>query len=442
MTAARTVQARTAVARGVAPVWQRRPISARSLRLLLEGDVDGRYAGRDDPDSGFRLTMALALACSQPGREWTPADFHQALIYTPTRGGWWARKLRERKGTQYAENKLTAMLDKARDFAARNGTITGRPDALEKIAEVRRAVESLCWPTRGGKATNLKNLAARLRLCERSGGLDHTTAVRPLAEQMGCARSTTEASDRRLVEEGWLELLEAGTGKNHGSRWRLRIPEAVLELLARAAPGHFLPPTPSELATVPDPHTYTDTAALADVMAHDAFHHYAHGTSGARLLACLDAVEGLTPAQLQQTTTLDRTTVGRRLREMVADGLVRELEGRYYLTGTLAGEVRLKADQNLLKQAAEQQGTVGMGERRSRRHARERANYQRWLTERAQRRRLARPRLVLVPEGVVDPSTGELLDQRWQGWDLSDPTRPVWRDELKPRAVPDQRRPA
>ncbi|MEU6018263.1 hypothetical protein ABZ826_30835 [Streptomyces sp. NPDC047515] len=43
--------------------------------------------------------------------EWTPADFHQALIYIPTCGGWWARKLRERKGTQYAENKLTAMLD-------------------------------------------------------------------------------------------------------------------------------------------------------------------------------------------------------------------------------------------------------------------------------------------------------------------------------------------
>ncbi|MFF9436768.1 hypothetical protein ACF1BP_23885 [Streptomyces sp. NPDC014735] len=408
------------------PVWERRPLTRRSRRLLLEGDVDGRYAGRDDPDSGYRLTMALALACSQPGREWTPADFHQALIYMPTRGGWWARRLRERKGTQYAENKLTAMLDKAREFAARNTAITGRPDALEQINEVRHAVEHLAWPARGGGAVDQKNLAARLTLCERAGGLEHTTALRPHAERMGCAKSTAEASDKRLVDAGWLELLEAGTGKNHGSRWRLKIPEHVTELLARAAPGHSLPPTPGELATVPDPHTFTDTAALASVMAHDAFHHFAHGTSGARILACLDVTEGLEPAQLQQATSLHRTTVARRLDKLVADGLARECEGLYYLAPDLAGPVRLQPDDQVLAEAAEQQGTAGFGERRRARHARERANYQRWIAERATRTRPARPRPVLVPEGVVDPDTGELLDERWRGWDVRDRYRPVW----------------
>ncbi|MEU6572591.1 hypothetical protein [Streptomyces sp. NPDC046805] len=39
--------------------------------------------------------------------------------------------------------------------------------------------------------------------------------------------------------------------------------------------------------------------------------------------------------------------------------------------------------------------------------ARERANYLRYLAERRRRRPLA-PRPVLVPEGVVDPVTGEL----------------------------------
>ncbi|MEU4080417.1 MarR family transcriptional regulator [Streptomyces venezuelae] len=409
-----------------APVWERHPLSTRSRRLLLEGDVEGRYAGRDDADAGYRITMALALACSQPGREWTPADFHQALIYAPTRGGWWARKLRERKGTLYAENKLTAMLDKAREFAARNGTITGRNDALAQITEVRHAVEHLAWPARGGGAVDQKNLAARLTLCERAGGLDHTTALRPHAERMGCAKSTVEASDKRLVEIGWLELLEAGTGKNHGSRWRLKIPEPVRELLARAAPGHSLPPTTPELATVPDPHTYTDTAALASVMAHDAFHHYGHGTSGARILACLDVTEGLSPAQLQQATALHRTTVSRRLDKLAADGLVRESEGLYYLVHELAGPARLQPDERLLDQAAEQQGTTGLGERRRQRHARDRANYQRWIAERATRSRPVRPRPVLVPEGVVDPDTGELLDEGWRGWDTSDPFRPTW----------------
>ncbi|MCX4784090.1 hypothetical protein [Streptomyces sp. NBC_01264] len=407
-------------------MWEHREISKRSLRLLLEGDTEGRYAGRDDPDAGYRITMALALACSQPGREWTPADFHQALIYTPTRGGWWARKLRERKGSEYAEGKLTAMLDKAREFAARNGSITDRPDSVEKITEVRRAVESFTWSSRGGGAVDQKNLAARLRLCERAGGLDHTTALRPHAERMGCAKSTAEASDQRLVSAGWLDLLEAGTGKNHGSRWRLKIPQPVRELLARAASGHFLPPTPQELATVPDPHTFTDTAALAAVMSHDAFHHYGHGTSGARLLACLDVTEGLSPQRLQQATTLHRTTVTRRLDKLVADGLALEREGLYYLAPELSGPVRLQPDDEVLAHAAEQQGTAGMGERRRARHARDRANYQRWLTERDLRARPVRQWPVLVPEGVVDPVTGELLDERWRGWDTSDPHRPVW----------------
>ncbi|MEW1760372.1 hypothetical protein AB0393_28160 [Streptomyces cyaneofuscatus] len=416
------------------PVWERRQLSRRAKTLLLDGDVEGRYAGHNDSEAGFRLTAALALACSQPGREWTPAEFFHALIYTPTPGGWWARKLRERKGETYAEKKLTAMLDNARQYAGDNGTMTGRPDALEKINDIRYAIEKLTWPTRGGGAVDLKNLCARLRLCEQAGGLDHTIAVRPLAERMGCARSTAELSNERLEEAGWIVKEEVGTGKNHGTRWRLQVPPAVRDQLAGAASGQILTPHPPlQLGTVPDPHTFTDTAALAEVMAHDAFHHWGHGTSGARLLACLDATEGLSPTQLQQATTLNRTTITRRLTKLVADGLAEECEGLYYLAPDLDGPVRLDPDDQVLAQAAEQRGTTGIGERRRARHARERTNYQRWIAERTRRRRPLRPRPVLVPEGVVDPETGELLDERWRGWDTSDPTRPVW---LAPGAVP------
>ncbi|MFE4514719.1 hypothetical protein ACFRMQ_11085 [Kitasatospora sp. NPDC056783] len=72
-----------------------------------------------------------------------------------------------------------------------------------------------------------------------------------------------------------------------------------------------------------------------------------------------------------------------------------------------------------------------MGERRRLRHVRERELYRAWVAERelraVQNRRSDRPPLVLVPEGVVDPDTGELVDERWRGWDTSDPCRPVWR---------------
>ncbi|MGW0599936.1 winged helix-turn-helix transcriptional regulator [Streptomyces sp. NPDC002776] len=415
-------------------VWQRRPISGRSLRLLLEGDTEGRYTGRDEADSGYRLTMALAVACSQPGRAWAPADFHQALIYTPTPGGVWARRLRERKGAEYAENKLTAMLAKAARFVGETPAVTGRQDAVEQLGHIRRAVEALAWPARGGKAVDQKNLAARLRLAESAGGVDHFSAVRPLAEQMGCARSTAEASNARLVREGWLVLLEPGTGRERPSRWRLAIPPHVRTLLARARPGQALPPQGPQLATVPDVHTTpatsdtvaVDTVALASVMAHDACHHWAHGTSGARILACLDATEGLSRTQIQQATSLHRTTVARRMERLTADGLVHEREGLYYLAPEMSGHGRLTPDESLLAQAADQRGTEGLGARRARRHADERAAFERHLEERAQQRALARPRLRLVPEGVVDPVTGELLDERWHGWDLSDPHRPTW----------------
>ncbi|MFE3110606.1 hypothetical protein [Kitasatospora indigofera] len=40
-----------------------------------------------------------------------------------------------------------------------------------------------------------------------------------------------------------------------------------------------------------------------------------------------------------------------------------------------------------------------------------------------------RPPLVRVPEGVIDPATGELVDERWREWDTSDPCRLVWRGD-------------
>ncbi|MEV7156973.1 hypothetical protein AB0N77_20475 [Streptomyces misionensis] len=105
---------------------------------LLEGDVTGRYRAATDSDSGYRITMALAVGCSQPGRVWTPGDFFQALLYTPARGEVWARHLRERKVTDYVEAKLTAMLGKARRLVADAELITCRQDALEAIEAVPR----------------------------------------------------------------------------------------------------------------------------------------------------------------------------------------------------------------------------------------------------------------------------------------------------------------
>ncbi|MET8605743.1 hypothetical protein ABZV92_19590 [Streptomyces rubiginosohelvolus] len=415
--------------RPVVPVWERLRLSDRMRRLLLEGDAEGRYGGQTDSDAGYRLTMALAVGCSQPGRAWSPADFHHALIYTPSAGGVWARRLRERKGTLYAEAKLTAMLEKAAQLVAASPVIRGRDDAVEALGSIRRVVEGRPWPARRGADTDQKNLAARLRLCERAGGVEHVVSVRQLAELMNCAKATAEASDRRLKKDGWLVLVASGSGKDHGSRWVLRVPPDEGEA-SGAQPGQ-LPATGSRGAgTVPPAHTgatRTDTEALAELMGHDAFHRYAHGTSGARLLTCLDPVDGLDAAQLSRATGLHRTTVVRRLRGLVEDQLAIELDGKYLLAPALSTPGRLHADGQVLSETAERRGTAGLGERRRARHRRDRDNYRRWLAERAELRHRRRPALELVPEGVLDPDTGELLDEAWAGWDVRDRARPVWR---------------
>lgn len=76
-------------------------LSGQARRLLLEGDLERRYTGRTAGDGGYRMTMALAVAVSQPGREWTFAQWWEALVLRPTAGGAWARSLRSRKGERY-----------------------------------------------------------------------------------------------------------------------------------------------------------------------------------------------------------------------------------------------------------------------------------------------------------------------------------------------------
>lgn len=396
-------------------------LSAASARLLLEGDVDRRYQGRNDGDEGYRLTMALAAGASQPGREWMPADFYRALLYSPTPGGEWARRLMRRKGAEFAEGKLAWMLTKARAWVRQDPPITCRHSAWEAVERVRRAVERGAWLSRGGGEADLKNLSVRLELCERGGGLDHELSARRQAELMGCALRTAVLSNRRLRKAGWLVLERSGAGSEEGSKWLLAIPNR--DGLDDAGVTH---PPATVGAGGAGPRVsaaHTDTRGLARLAGHDAFHRYGHGTNGARLLTLLEEEEGRSKKALQAGTGLHRTTVGRRLRALVDDGLVQELDGLFYLVPALAGPAGVMPDQEVLQQVAEARGTGGAGQRRRKRHIRERLNYRRWRAERRARRVDAVLRL--VPAGAVNMETGEITDPEWEGWDVSDPYRPV-----------------
>ncbi|WP_158714162.1 hypothetical protein [Kitasatospora aureofaciens] len=323
------------------------------------------------------------------------------------------------------------MLAKARRFVGSSGAVTCRADALVEIARVRMAVERTWWRgTSGG--VDERNLTARLELAQRAGGLVHRVSVRQLAELVGCSRSTVEDSNVRLVREGWVRKLPAEVRANLGGAWTLAIPPGAGET-GGAAPGQW--PAAGERGAGGDPAVHgpaggRDTLSLARLQAHDAFHHHAHGGTGARLLSCLDPVEGRRPKELELLLGVHRTTVRRKVSALAADGLVVEADGLVYLAPALAGPVGVRAEEGVLEQAAQARGTAGRGEQRRQAHARQREGYRMLLELRARRRAenrvVARPPVRLVPEGVVDVESGELLDPAWAGWDVTDPGRPVW----------------
>ncbi|MEU4359949.1 hypothetical protein [Streptomyces virginiae] len=130
--------------------------------------------------------------------------------------------------------------------------------------------------------------------------------------------------------------------------------------------------------------------------------------------------------------------------KLVEDGLAEEADGLIYLPRHLAADEGLRPDADQLQQVALARGTAGLGERRRKRHSDQRRYYRDWLTARAkrsvERRRPGGVRLRLVPEDVVDETTGELRNTAWRGWIVDDPYHPTWptppwSDDGAPEAV-------
>ncbi|MFE4663792.1 helix-turn-helix domain-containing protein [Streptomyces sp. NPDC056716] len=87
-------------------------------------------------------------------------------------------------------------------------------------------------------------------------------------------------------------------------------------------------------------------------MGSGACHHYAHGTSGARILTALDVLDGADVAHLAAAIGLHRTTVRRRVDKLVEDGLAEEADGRLCLPRHLAGDEGLRLDPDQLEHVA------------------------------------------------------------------------------------------
>ncbi|MEU6290343.1 winged helix-turn-helix transcriptional regulator [Streptomyces sp. NPDC046988] len=303
------------------------------------------------------------------------------------------------------------MLSRARDFVASSSPIQSRPDAGIALAEHRTYVENL---PRWGRSypTDIKNLLARLSIAEQAGGFEHTLSVRQLAELMGSADSTAQLSNKRLQERGLLRQLDHGN-ESDSATWLLTRPLHVEDTATRSEVGTVTAPPPRQMGRVPD------SLVFAAIMAHDAFHYFAHGVTGARILAALDVTEGASVSELAQGCGHHPTTVRRRLRALEEDGLVVELEGLYYLSDLEISHRRMDA-------AAERAGTSGRAELRRSRHQQQREGFRLWTAARRQAASRGWMPTPSVPEQVQMAFQQGRSVPGWEGWNVSDPMRPVW----------------
>lgn len=204
-------------------------LSPRMHQLLTEGDRHGAYAngalqrgGHNSAasDHAWALTRAVAAGAVQAG--WSRAAFVQVLLDGPYPAGQAARALQHRRGYDHAVAWLHRAFDGAQQHLQTHDPLCGRQDFHAALAAYHARIERTPWPGTAAK-TDLRNLIARLDICTRTGGWDHTVSERDLAERMGCARTTTHRSNQRLLHARLLRRLDHGS-PTQGARWMLLSP--------------------------------------------------------------------------------------------------------------------------------------------------------------------------------------------------------------------------
>ncbi|MEV4436795.1 hypothetical protein [Streptomyces sp. NPDC049585] len=208
-------------------------------RLLVEGDADdtytpwskkkladGRYGlviGKDShtaSDHGHRVICALTTEAIRVGAD--RINFRDVVLKGSGRGGAHARDLAHRSGHDAAVAYLDRVWDRAKTRVQGSDRIDSRQDAHADLAAYHARVERTPWKGSAGK-TDLKNLAARLAVCEKAGGRRHTFSEHHLAEEVGCARETIRNSNERLEKSGHLRKLDSGS-PTEGATWLLTDP--------------------------------------------------------------------------------------------------------------------------------------------------------------------------------------------------------------------------
>ncbi|WP_371648051.1 MULTISPECIES: helix-turn-helix domain-containing protein [unclassified Streptomyces] len=374
------------------------PLSPRIHQLLTEGDRHGTYTNASlqrgghnsaASDHAWALTRAVAAGAVQAG--WSRAAFVQVLLDGPYPAGQAARALQHRRGYDKAVAWLHRAFDGARHYLQTRDPLCGRQDFHAALAAYRTRIERTPWPGTAAK-TDLRNLIARLDICTRTGGWDHTVSERDLSERMGCARTTTHRSNQRLLRARLLRQLDHGT-PTEGARWMLLPPTGTGPL--NLSHGESTPQRPQAGGAMSGPtmrhthhNTHHNTEGDADLDSHtaarlmglDAFAHRGLSSSGLAILAALAEHDGQTLTELQASASISRATTYRQLTTLTHLGLTqREGELLHLAPAALAGTGQpgphCEQPTTDWSDVAKRLGVHGIGERRRQHHHTERARW-------------------------------------------------------------------
>lgn len=406
-------------------------LSPRMHKLLVHGDQESAYSpnnrqrgGKNTASSDHAWAVTRALAADAVRVGWDRASFVQVLVDGPYKAGHHARSIQHRRGYDRAAEWVRRAWDGAREHVQATDRICTRQDFHGSLAAFRARVERTPWKGIAGK-TDLRNLIARMEICTRSGGWDHTVSERELAERMGCSRTTARNSNQRLQDARLLRQLDHGSA-TEGARWML------ISLVQTKSHAWTTPQGPkaggvmSGPTVIPPPaEADIDSRAAARLMHLDAFAHRGLGGSGLAILAALAEKGVQTVQELQGTASISRPTAYRQLRRLAEFGLVVR-EGEVYalspaaVDGIGASSSTAPTPVGSWAEAAGRLGTEGVADRRRRRHELERLSWARQQASLAERRRVSElepthpgvAQLEHVRDDgiVVDPATGEVIE--------------------------------
>ncbi|MFC9266317.1 helix-turn-helix domain-containing protein [Streptomyces zhihengii] len=414
-------------------------------KLLVHGDQDSVYSsstnqrgGKNTAASDHAWAMTRALAADAVRVGWDRASFVQVLVDGPYKAGHHARTIQHRRGYDRAAEWVRRAWDGAREYVRGTDRISSRQSFHAALASFRSRVERTPWRGLAGK-TDLRNLIARMDICTRSGGWDHTVSERELAERMGCSRTTARSSNQRLLTARLLRRIDRGSA-TEGACWMLISPSHNSSH-PRTTPQGPKAGGAMSGSTLIRAMSEADISSLAaaQLMHLDAFAHFGLGGSGLAIIAALAERGGQTVQELQGTASISRPTAYRQLRRLTELGLVLREGEIYGLSPDAVGGIGTPTPVcpehvSRWAAAADRLGTAGTAERRRRMHDAHRASWVRERQRLAERRATAsvghlhpaeaRPEYLNADGVPLNPSTGEAHEDLYVARD----GRWVWHD--------------